>query len=75
VLFSFVKFALTSFRRQILQDAQSNPKALQDHMKNPQIAKKIQKLINSRSNSAARFKADKQAVSSRPDRPTIHGDS
>ncbi|WVR07290.1 hypothetical protein IAU60_004331 [Kwoniella sp. DSM 27419] len=32
--------------RQILSDAQQNPSALQDHMKNPMIANKIQKLIN-----------------------------
>ncbi|ORX36911.1 chaperone [Kockovaella imperatae] len=32
--------------RQILQDSQTNPKALQDHMKNPLIAKKVQKLVN-----------------------------
>ncbi|WVQ77163.1 hypothetical protein IAR50_006846 [Cryptococcus sp. DSM 104548] len=32
--------------RQILQDAQQNPRALNDHMKNPMIAGKIQKLVN-----------------------------
>lgn len=32
--------------RQILSDAQQNPAALQDHMKNPSVAAKIQKLIN-----------------------------
>ncbi|KAJ1308927.1 hypothetical protein OPQ81_004612 [Rhizoctonia solani] len=31
--------------QQILQQAQQNPAALQDHMKNPIVAKKIQKLI------------------------------
>ncbi|KAH7343514.1 chaperone [Rhizoctonia solani] len=31
--------------QQILQQAQQNPAALQDHMKNPGVAKKIQKLI------------------------------
>lgn len=33
--------------RQILADAQNNPRALMDHMKNPMISQKIQKLINS----------------------------
>ena len=32
--------------QQILQQAQSNPGALQDHMKNPVIRDKIAKLIN-----------------------------
>lgn len=32
--------------RQILSDAQQNPTALMDHMKNPMIGQKIQKLIN-----------------------------
>ncbi|BEI80048.1 hypothetical protein CcaverHIS002_0105770 [Cutaneotrichosporon cavernicola] len=32
--------------RQILSDAQQNPSALMDHMKNPMISEKIQKLIN-----------------------------
>ncbi|KAJ7929167.1 activator of Hsp70 and Hsp90 chaperone [Mycena leptocephala] len=32
--------------QQILQQAQSNPGALQDHMKNPGVRSKIQKLIN-----------------------------
>jgi stress-induced-phosphoprotein 1 len=30
---------------QILQQAQQDPKALQDHMKNPAVKAKIQKLI------------------------------
>lgn len=30
---------------QILQSSQQNPAALQDHMKNPDIRKKIQKLV------------------------------
>jgi stress-induced-phosphoprotein 1 len=32
--------------QQILQQAQGNPAALQDHMKNPGIRQKIQKLVN-----------------------------
>ncbi|KAK2466395.1 hypothetical protein APHAL10511_002037 [Amanita phalloides] len=32
--------------QQILQQAQSDPKALQDHMKNPKVRQNIQKLIN-----------------------------
>ncbi|KZP13068.1 hypothetical protein FIBSPDRAFT_140606 [Athelia psychrophila] len=32
--------------QQILQQAQGNPGALQDHMKNPTVRGKIQKLIN-----------------------------
>ncbi|KAJ7499347.1 activator of Hsp70 and Hsp90 chaperone [Mycena latifolia] len=32
--------------QQILQQAQGNPRALQDHMKNPVVRSKIQKLIN-----------------------------
>jgi stress-induced-phosphoprotein 1 len=31
--------------QQILQQAQQNPAALQDHMKNPGVSKKIQKLV------------------------------
>ena len=30
----------------ILQQAQSNPQALQDHMKNPMVRQNIMKLIN-----------------------------
>lgn len=33
--------------RLILEQMQNDPKALQDHLKNPDIAKKIQKLLNS----------------------------
>lgn len=32
--------------RSILEQAQSDPKSLQDHMKNPSIQKKIMKLVN-----------------------------
>jgi len=32
--------------RQILDDMQADPKAAQDHMKNPQIMRKIQKLVS-----------------------------
>jgi stress-induced-phosphoprotein 1 len=32
--------------QQILQQAQGNPGALQDHMKNAAVRQKIQKLIN-----------------------------
>jgi len=32
--------------QQILQQAQSDPGALQDHMKNPVVRQKIQKLVN-----------------------------
>ncbi|KAJ6627400.1 activator of Hsp70 and Hsp90 chaperone [Mycena sp. CBHHK59/15] len=32
--------------QQILQQAQGNPRALQDHMKNPVVRSKIQKLVN-----------------------------
>jgi stress-induced-phosphoprotein 1 len=32
--------------QQILQQAQNDPKALQDHMKNPHVRQNIQKLIN-----------------------------
>lgn len=32
--------------QQILQQAQGNPASLQDHMKNPIVRGKIQKLIN-----------------------------
>jgi stress-induced-phosphoprotein 1 len=32
--------------QQILQQAQGNPSALQDHMKNPVVRAKIQKLVN-----------------------------
>lgn len=32
--------------QQILQQAQNDPGALQDHMKNPTVRAKIQKLVN-----------------------------
>ena len=32
--------------QQILQQAQCDPGALQDHMKNPSVRQKVQKLIN-----------------------------
>jgi stress-induced-phosphoprotein 1 len=32
--------------QQILQQAQNDPGALQDHMKNPSVRQKIQKLVN-----------------------------
>jgi len=32
--------------QQILQQAQGNPSALQDHMKSPIVRQKIQKLVN-----------------------------
>ena len=32
--------------QQILQQAQNDPGALQDHMKNPGVRQKIQKLVN-----------------------------
>lgn len=32
--------------QQILQQAQSDPGALQDHMKNPGVREKIMKLVN-----------------------------
>lgn len=32
--------------QQILQQAQQNPSALQDHMKNPIVRDKIMKLVN-----------------------------
>ena len=32
--------------QQILQQAQGNPRALQDHMKNPVVRQKIMKLVN-----------------------------
>jgi len=32
--------------QQILQQAQSDPSALQDHMKNPTVKAKIMKLVN-----------------------------
>ena len=31
---------------QVLKDLQENPKAAQDHMKNPSVMNKIQKLIS-----------------------------
>jgi len=34
-----------NFLIQILQQAQQDPKALQDHMKNPIVREKVQKLI------------------------------
>ena len=37
---------LTRRAPQILQQAQGNPAALQDHMKNPTVRANIQKLIN-----------------------------
>lgn len=35
------------FSRQVLVDLQENPKASQEHMKNPLVMNKIQKLISS----------------------------
>ena len=32
--------------RQVLQDMQADPKAAQEHMKNPMVMAKIQKLVN-----------------------------
>lgn len=42
----FLRGDVTGWILQVLVDFQENPKAAQEHMKNPMVMNKIQKLVN-----------------------------